>query len=207
MIALVATAFSISATLYLMVDNFNWTALQRVLSVGAGAMTLLLGYWYFKYSEVRNAGEFASLEEARADQEVRDTFRRELKALLLDLEAFRKEHHFRPRWLHSACVESGVAGMYDLLVKSGEIEGEPHGAPSRNHGPRAPVRGDGIKSDPYEILGLRPGASLEEIKEAYSRHALVYDQKKLGELSPEVGKVFTKMSEAVTRAYGALVKT
>ena len=69
------------------------------------------------------------------------------------------------------------------------------------------MRGDGIKSDPYEILGLRPGASLEEIKEAYRKHIRVYDPKKLADLGPDVRKVFTKMSDAVTRAYGALTKT
>ena len=207
MVSLGLTALSLAAALYIMVENFHWVTFQRLLSVGAGGITLFLGYLYYNYSAARRAEDSASYEEERAVNELRENYRAELKRFLLELEEVRKELHLRPRWLQSACVESGVIGMYDTLVKSGEVESEPLGAVRLNHGPRAPVRGDGIKSDPYEILGLRPGASLEEIKEAYSCHVRVYDPKKLETLSPDLRRVFSKMSDAVTRAYGALTKT
>ncbi|MCD6153550.1 MAG: DnaJ domain-containing protein [Syntrophobacterales bacterium] len=60
--------------------------------------------------------------------------------------------------------------------------------------------------DPYEILGLKPGASREEIRAAYHRAAQAYHPDKVSHLGVEfqelAGKKFIKIQEAYEKLMG-----
>lgn len=60
--------------------------------------------------------------------------------------------------------------------------------------------------DPYAVLGLRAGASFDEVKTAYHRLAKIYhpDRYSMAELPPEVREYLSASVRRVTAAFAAL---
>ena len=61
-------------------------------------------------------------------------------------------------------------------------------------------------NDPYEILGLKPGASHEEIRAAYHRAAQAYHPDKVSHLGPEFQELAGKKFIKIQQAYETLTK-
>jgi hypothetical protein len=66
--------------------------------------------------------------------------------------------------------------------------------------------GDPDAADPHVILGLKPGATLEEIKEAYRMAAAKYHPDKVAHLGKEFQNLAHEKFLAVQRAYERLLK-
>jgi hypothetical protein len=66
--------------------------------------------------------------------------------------------------------------------------------------------GRGTSDDPYEVLGIRPGASLTEIKEAYKTAALKYHPDKVSHLGREFQELAHKRFVAIQEAYERLTR-
>ena len=60
-------------------------------------------------------------------------------------------------------------------------------------------------SDPYEILGLKPGASPEEIRSAYLRAVQTYHPDKVSHLGAEFQELAKKKFVAIQSAYEKLL--
>lgn len=65
---------------------------------------------------------------------------------------------------------------------------------------------NGATDDPYAILGVRPGATVEEIKEAYRVAALRYHPDKVTHLGKEFQELAHRKFLAIRRAYERLMK-
>jgi len=62
------------------------------------------------------------------------------------------------------------------------------------------------ESDPYETLGIQPGASKGEIKAAYKKLAAQYHPDKVQHLGKEFQELAHNKFVAIQKAYDALVK-
>ena len=60
-------------------------------------------------------------------------------------------------------------------------------------------------TDPYSVLGLSPGATLEEIKSAYRRLATQYHPDKVQHLGKDIQEVAEVRFREIQQAYDALV--
>ena len=60
------------------------------------------------------------------------------------------------------------------------------------------------RRDPYEILGLKPGADQAEIRAAYRRAAQAYHPDKVSHLGPELQALAKKKFLEIQKAYEAL---
>lgn len=81
----------------------------------------------------------------------------------------------------------------------------------RGAGPQAAEAGGGSRpeemppdDDPYEVLGVSPEASLEEIRAAYRRLVAQYHPDKVQHLGPEFQKLAHEKFVAVQQAYQRL---
>jgi DnaJ-domain-containing protein 1 len=61
-------------------------------------------------------------------------------------------------------------------------------------------------SSVYEILGLRPNASIDEITEAYHRTAKMYHPDKVASLAPEFRELAERRMKMINAAYQILIK-
>ncbi len=61
-------------------------------------------------------------------------------------------------------------------------------------------------ADPYTVLGVRPGASSEEIKKAYRELANKYHPDKVDHLGEEFKALAAKRFKQIQSAYEALIK-
>ncbi len=60
------------------------------------------------------------------------------------------------------------------------------------------------KDDPYTVLGIRPGATKEEIRKAYTRIAAQYHPDKVQHLGEEFRKLAHEKFIAIQKAYDAI---
>ncbi|MFH1726144.1 MAG: DnaJ domain-containing protein [Elusimicrobiota bacterium] len=60
--------------------------------------------------------------------------------------------------------------------------------------------------DPYELLGLRPGAGLDEIKQAYRREIAKYHPDKVQHLGAELKALAERKTKAIQQAYETLIE-
>lgn len=65
---------------------------------------------------------------------------------------------------------------------------------------------DDSQDDPYTVLGLRPGASLEEVKSAYRKAVSMYHPDKVAHLGKEFQELAHRKLLAIQKAYEALTK-
>ena len=61
-------------------------------------------------------------------------------------------------------------------------------------------------TDPYQVLGVQPGASREEIKRAYKKLAAQYHPDKVQHLGKEFQELAHKKFIAIQKAYDTLMK-
>ncbi len=71
--------------------------------------------------------------------------------------------------------------------------------------PRAP-RVSPVLHDPYEILGVPPDASVDEIKAAYRREMAKYHPDKVEHLGKEFKAIAEEKAKALQEAYSRLTK-
>lgn len=71
-------------------------------------------------------------------------------------------------------------------------------------GRRGPGRAGGGKKDPYAVLGLSPGASMEEIHDAYRRLAHQYHPDKVAHLGEELRELARQKFVEIQEAYEQL---
>jgi uncharacterized membrane protein YkvA (DUF1232 family) len=77
------------------------------------------------------------------------------------------------------------------------------GQESRQESDRGPAQ----EEDPYKILGLRPGASQEEIKTAYKKLAAQYHPDKVQHLGEEFQELAHEKFVIIQNAYNRLTKS
>ncbi|NNL86594.1 MAG: DnaJ domain-containing protein [Myxococcales bacterium] len=85
---------------------------------------------------------------------------------------------------------------------SGESEGQDQGKRASPGGAEAPHS----SSDPYEILGIDPSASGEEIQAAYKARMQEYHPDKVAHLGEELQKVAHRKALEIQQAYERLRK-
>ena len=69
---------------------------------------------------------------------------------------------------------------------------------------QAPPRRDGGPPDPYQVLGVAPGASAEEIRRAYRELAAKYHPDKVEHLGEDFRKLAEQRFKEIQAAYQAL---
>jgi len=72
---------------------------------------------------------------------------------------------------------------------------------------RAQTNGQSGPSDPYQVLGLKPGARPDEIRAAYRHAAQAYHPDKVAHLGPELRELAQKKFVEIQKAYDSLVDT
>ena len=60
-------------------------------------------------------------------------------------------------------------------------------------------------ADPYHVLGLKPGARLDEIRAAYRQAAQAYHPDKVSHLGPELRELAQKKFIEIQKAYSTLM--
>ncbi len=76
-----------------------------------------------------------------------------------------------------------------------------------DQGPRQETDWETSEEDPYEVLGLRPGAAQEEIKTAYKRLAAQYHPDKVQHLGGEFQELAHEKFVIIQNAYNRLMKS
>jgi len=72
-------------------------------------------------------------------------------------------------------------------------------------GPQSPVAGEGAATaDPWEVMGLQPGASDDDVSAAYRRMAQMYHPDKVTNLGPEFKQLADRKMKEINAAYEAL---
>lgn len=71
--------------------------------------------------------------------------------------------------------------------------------------PKFDSQTDTRTQNPYEILGLKPGASPEEIRSAYRRAVQAYHPDKVSHLGPEIQELAEKKFVEIQTAYEKLL--
>ncbi|HET6346376.1 MAG TPA: J domain-containing protein [Myxococcota bacterium] len=67
--------------------------------------------------------------------------------------------------------------------------------------PPRPAPGD---TSPYEVLGIQPGATQREIRQAYQRLVKQYHPDKVGDMGPELQELAERRTKEITAAYNQL---
>jgi hypothetical protein len=83
------------------------------------------------------------------------------------------------------------------------------GAATPGDGAANPERPSGVDVEPtpYEILGVAPGATHQQIKEAYRKLAAQYHPDKVVHLGKEFQDLAEKRFKQIQQAYQSLIKT
>lgn len=85
-----------------------------------------------------------------------------------------------------------------------EGQGQRAGGPQEDH-QRAHAANGFSRQDPYEILGVARGASIDEIKDAYRKLANKYHPDKVNYLGDEFKELANKRFKEIQEAYQELV--
>jgi hypothetical protein len=80
------------------------------------------------------------------------------------------------------------------------------GASSSRREQKTSPEHEDAETDPYQILGVQPGASKEEIKGAYKKLAAQYHPDKVQHLGKEFQELAHKKFVAIQKAYDTLMK-
>ena len=204
---LVGFAGLLSATCSEMLSQFGWLFLQRGVSFGIGLVTMLIGYWYYRSALAwRYLPTSQDAEDGRSVP-VDPRLQEELQKFVLELDHFRTQQGFRLGWVEAATIEAGIDFIFEELVRSGGIMKEYKGSMTSQLGPKAPVKSDGLTSDPAELLAVSRSANTEQMKESYQRIAAFFHHERINQMSPEAQAVARKMAAAFSKAYRVLSKT
>ncbi len=106
----------------------------------------------------------------------------------------------------------GVVGWIDDIFVAGltiyfavqALRKQFRAGPGRRRGPRraqAPPTAEDIPQDPYELLGISPDATAQEIKEAYRREMAQYHPDKVQHLGAEFRRLAESKAKAIQDAY------
>lgn len=95
-------------------------------------------------------------------------------------------------------------GLRDGPRKAGRRYRGAAGARRRARGGAALPAEPRVSDDPYEVLGIRRGASPEEIKRAYRREMTKYHPDKVRHLGEELQSLADKRAKAIQSAYERL---
>ncbi len=87
----------------------------------------------------------------------------------------------------------------DYRRRFGEYGQNKAGQQEEDHGTKQSIR------DPYEILGLRRGATIEEVKRAYRELASKYHPDKVSHLGDEFRALAERRFKEINEAYQAIV--
>lgn len=91
--------------------------------------------------------------------------------------------------------------LKELLLRSSSppVHGEHQHHPRRNAPPRRP-----LSQASYALLGLKPDATLEEIKQAYRQRIAEYHPDKVASLGVELRRLAEEMTAKINHAYAEL---
>jgi uncharacterized membrane protein YkvA (DUF1232 family) len=78
--------------------------------------------------------------------------------------------------------------------------------PASSGGDRETPRDEEAEDDPYQVLGVDPGASNDEIRRAYKKLAAKYHPDKVQHLGEEFQELAHKKFVAIQKAYDILMK-
>lgn len=97
------------------------------------------------------------------------------------------------------------------LIQSGrqgyQQRGQNHGSRYRNDSGQSnsgPSGSDGSDRDPYAVLGVKPGASREEIQTAYKKALQQYHPDKVSHLGKDLQDLANRKTQEIQRAYEKL---
>lgn len=108
-----------------------------------------------------------------------------------------------PGWIDDFAV-LGLAFWWASRLRKA-YQARSTGSSSSGRGQTTPP-GEEAKGNPYDTLGIRPGASKEEIKAAYKKLAAQYHPDKVQHLGKEFQELAHKKFLAIQRAYDVLMK-
>src|SRR5688572_24296532 len=70
--------------------------------------------------------------------------------------------------------------------------------------PPPPSRPAPAGGSPYDVLGVKPGATQREIRQAYQRLVQQYHPDKVGDMGPELQELAERRTKEITAAYNQL---
>lgn len=127
---------------------------------------------------------------------------------ILALEAFRIVNGYKPGWLYYRCLDENLINEYEELQRLGRIERR--FTSSRSNSERDTDRDDDnrkrrrAESDPYEVLGVPPGAPPDQVKRAYHELIKLYHPDRVHGLGPELQELAKAKTIAINAAYEKL---
>lgn len=143
-------------------------------------------------------------KEERADR----TFAEALQ-LIRNFEAKRKQRGFKPGWLFFRCKDDDqLLEALEYLRSTGEIPKSEHTEQAKSsQKEKARTEKKETKTehfDPYEILGVTPTASTQEIKSSYRNQMKLYHPDRVAHLGDALRELANRKTQDIQRAFEQL---
>lgn len=197
-------------------ESINTPSQNPFFSLNTYQALYLLAIVAFLLWIIRNAffprlfarnGNFDSFQENDFESTVIFTYNKvSAQEYVLGLEQHRKICGFKPGWLFYRCQELGLLDTFYELKDSGRIQSTQKGYSQSTNGQKIESAGPERKNSPYETLGISAGATLEEIKKAYTSLIKLYHPDLVDRLGPEIKELAKKKSSEIISAYETLRK-
>ncbi len=129
--------------------------------------------------------------------------------MVLSLEEYRVEHGYQPAWLEYRCSELGLLDELTRLREEGIVpsapsEEEEHRSSRSDRAQTKPQPPNEQHRDPYEVLGIKPGASHAEAKRAYYATLKLYHPDRVHGLGSKLQAVAQDVTVQVNAAFSTL---
>lgn len=148
-------------------------------------------------------------KQSQAQSDSKTSFEDALR-IVRDLEAERQQKGFKPGWLFFQCKEDELLlEALEYLRSTGEIPQYQRSKQKNSH-EEEEARSDqktrkAESFDPYEVLGVQPNASPQEIKSSYRNQMKLYHPDRVAHLGDALRELANRRTQEIQRAFETLM--